>query len=82
MVFAASESLCLSEAFFSAEMRAVRQSSWTDRLAEWGNKWMGLVMNLQVALQTISGLRQILQAAVADFAEMEEQMANTRKYTG
>ena len=66
----------------NTEMRAVRQSSWTDRLAEWGNKWMGLVMNLQVAIQTITGVRQVLQAAVADFAEMEEEMANTRRYTG
>lgn len=66
----------------NAEMRAVKQSSWTDRLAEWGNKWMGFVMNIQVAIQAVGGIRHVLQGAVADFAEMEEQLANTRKYTG
>lgn len=65
----------------NAEMRAVSRSSWTDRLAQWGNKWMGLVMNIQVAIQAVNGIRHVLQGAVADFAEMEEQLANTRKYT-
>ena len=43
---------------------------------------MGLVMNIQVAIGAINGVRHVLQSAVADFAQMEEEMANTRKYTG
>lgn len=66
----------------NAEMRTVQRSSWSDRLAEWGNKWMGLVMNIQAAIQAINGVRQVLQQTVSDFATMEEAMAQVRKYTG
>ena len=66
----------------NAEMRTVQRSSWSDRLAEWGNKWMGLVMNIQAAIQAINGVRQVLQQTVADFATMEEAMVQVRKYTG
>lgn len=66
----------------NAEMKAVQRSSWSDRLAEWGNKWMGLVMNIQMGIQAINGVRHVLQSAVKDFAQMEEELANTRKYTG
>ena len=45
----------------NAEMRTVQRSSWSDRLAEWGNKWMGLVMNIQAAIQAINDVRQVLQ---------------------
>lgn len=66
----------------NAEMRTVQRSSWSDRLAEWGNEWMGLVMNIQAAIQAINGVRQVLQQTVSDFATMEEAMAQVRKYTG
>lgn len=59
-----------------------RTCSWSNRLAEWGNKWMGLVMNIQAAIQAINGVRQVLQQTVSDFATMEEAMAQVRKYTG
>ena len=66
----------------NGEMRTVQRSSWSDRLAEWGNKWMGLVMNIQGATLTINGVRQVLQQTISDFANMEEAMAQVRKYTG
>lgn len=43
---------------------------------------MGLVMNIQAAIQAINGVRQVLQQTVSDFATMEEAMAQVRKYTG
>lgn len=64
------------------ELRTTQQSSWSDRLAEWGNKWMGLVMNVQAFFQVVSGVRAILQQAVSDYADIEEAKAQVRKYTG
>lgn len=53
-----------------------------DRLAAWGNKWVGLLMNAQAFIQTVSGIKHILQETTADFAKMEEAKAQVRKYTG
>ena len=64
------------------EMKAVKNVGFMDRVAEWNSKWMGLMLNLQAGLQIITGLRQGMQSLVAEFAEIEEQLANTRKYTG
>lgn len=64
------------------ELRTTQQSSWSDRLAEWGNKWMGLVMNVQAFFEVVSGVRAILQLAVSDYANIEEAKAQVRKYTG
>ena len=64
------------------ELRTTQQSSWSDRLAEWGNKWMGLVMNVQAFFEVVSGVRAILQQAVSDYADIEEAKAQVRKYTG
>ena len=64
------------------EMKAVKNVGFMDRVAEWNSKWMGLMLNLQAGLQIITGLRQGLQSLVADFAQMEEAMAQVRKYTG
>lgn len=61
----------------NAEMRTVQRSSWSDRLAEWGNKWMGLVMNIQAGIQAINGVRQVLQQTVSAFLREEESW--TRK---
>lgn len=64
------------------ELRETQRASWSDRLAEWGNKWMGLVMNVQAFFGVASGVRGILQQSVSEFAEMEEAKAQVRKYTG
>ncbi|MGM9620501.1 MAG: phage tail tape measure protein [Bacteroidaceae bacterium] len=64
------------------ELRTTQQSSWSDRLTEWGNKWMGLVMNVQAFFEVVSGVRAILQQAVSDYADIEEAKAQVRKYTG
>lgn len=64
------------------ELRETQRASWSDRLAEWGNKWMGLVMNVQAFFGVASGVRGILQQSVSEFAGMEEAKAQVRKYTG
>lgn len=64
------------------ELRETQRASLSDRLAEWGNKWMGLVMNVQAFFGVASGVRGILQQSVSEFAEMEEAKAQVRKYTG
>lgn len=53
-----------------------------DRLAAWGQKWAGLIMNVQSFIQTASGIKHILQETTAEFAKMEESKAQVRKYTG
>ena len=64
------------------ELAATKKVGFLDRVAEWNSKWMGFMLNLQACLQIITGLRQGLQSLVADFARMEEAMAQVRKYTG
>ncbi len=64
------------------ELRETQRASWSDRLAEWGNKWMGLVLNVQAFFGVASGVRGILQQSVSEFAGMEEAKAQVRKYTG
>ena len=64
------------------ELRTTQQSSWSDRLAEWGNKWLGLVMNVQAFFGTAIGLRDLIQQALSDYANIEEAKAQVRKYTG
>lgn len=64
------------------ELRETQRASWSDRMAEWGNKWMGLVLNVQAFFGVASGVRGILQQSVSEFAEMEEAKAQVRKYTG
>lgn len=66
----------------NGELRTTQQSSWSDRLAEWGNKWMGLVMNVQAFFEQVTGVRAILQQSVSDYADIEEAKAQVRKYTG
>ena len=64
-----------------SETNAVHQS-FTDKITSWGNKWMGLTMNIQAALMALSGVKTTLQQSVQAFADMEEAEAQVMKYTG
>ncbi len=57
---------------------ATQQSRW-DRMNQWLNNAQTFIMGLAAA---ITGLVMAGRKAVNAFAEMEEQLANTRKYTG
>lgn len=57
---------------------ATQQSRW-DRMNQWLNNAQTFIMGLAAA---ITGLVMAGRKAVNAFAEMEEELANTRKYTG
>ena len=66
----------------NTEIKAVNNLPLSQRIADWSNKWVGLVMNIQAFIQMYSGLRSIMQQAVGAYADMEEAKAQVRKYTG
>lgn len=55
------------------------QKSLSDRVMDWVNKWQ---MALVAVGATITGLVMAGRKAVNAFAEMEQEMANVRKFTG
>ena len=64
------------------EMAASDNRSWSDKLADWGNKWFGLIENVETFTEALNGLRETLHEVVNDYATMEEAQAQVRKYTG
>lgn len=64
------------------EIKVVKKSSFGDIISSWGNRWMGFVMNVQAALQAVTGIRHFMQQTVTDFANLEEAKAQVQKYTG
>lgn len=59
------------------EMR--QQRSLSDRVADWLNKWQMAIVGVGAA---VTGLVMAGRKAVNAYAEMEQEMANVRKYTG
>ena len=66
----------------NTEIKAVNNLPLSQRIADWSNKWVGLVLNIQAFIQMYSGLRSVMQQAVGAYADMEEAKAQVRKYTG
>ena len=64
------------------EMAASDNRSFSDKLADWGNKWFGLIENIETFGEALNGLRETVLGVVNDFATMEEAQAQVRKYTG
>ena len=67
-----------------AELKGIRaegsdQKPMWEKLVDFSNKNWGFITQL---IGTITGISMTVRKAVADFASMEEAMANTRKYTG
>lgn len=55
------------------------QQGWLSRTADFFNKLQGSFI---IIITMFTQLRFRLQQCIADFAQMEEEMANVRKYTG
>ena len=53
--------------------------SWTEKLTNGFNKWAGAVAGAAAA---VTGITMTVRKSVQDYADMEEAMANVRKYTG
>lgn len=67
-----------------AELQAVRaegvaQESWIKRSADWFNRMQGLALG---AVAAISGITFTVKKCVEEYATMDDEMTNVRKYTG
>ena len=67
-----------------AELQAVRaegvaQESWVKRSADWFNRMQGLALG---AVAAISGITFTVKKCVEEYAKMDDEMTNVRKYTG
>lgn len=66
------------------ELEAVRaegqaQQSWIGRIADWFNKMQGIILGFVAA---ISGVTFTVKKCVEEYAKMDDEMTNVRKYTG
>lgn len=67
-----------------AELQAVRaegvaQESWIKRSADWFNRMQGIALG---AVAAISGITFTGKKCVEEYAKMDDEMTNVRKYTG
>jgi TP901 family phage tail tape measure protein len=67
-----------------AELQAVRaegvaQESWINRSADWFNRMQGIALG---AVAAISGITFTVKKCVEEYAKMDDEMTNVRKYTG
>lgn len=67
-----------------AELQAVRaegvaQKSWIKRSADWFNRMQGIALG---AVAAISGITFTVKKCVEEYATMDDEMTNVRKYTG
>ena len=66
------------------QLRLVRQegmeqmTTWQKVIQFANNSWGGLMM----MIQAVTGLSASIRKSVSDYAEMQQEMANVRKYTG
>lgn len=57
----------------------VAQESWIKRSADWFNRMQGLALG---AVAVISGITFTVKKCVEEYAKMDDEMTNVRKYTG
>lgn len=67
-----------------AELQAVRaegvaQESWIKRSTDWFNRMQGIALG---AVAAISGITFTVKKCVEEYAKMDDEMTNVRKYTG
>lgn len=57
----------------------VAQESWIKRCADWSNRMQGIALE---AVAAISGITFTVKKCVEEYAKMDDEMTNVRKYTG
>lgn len=57
----------------------VAQESWIKRFADWSNRMQGIALG---AVTAISGITFTVKKCVEEYAKMDDEMTNVRKYTG
>lgn len=69
------------------ELSKIRQEqevamSSSDRLAEWGNKWMGIAQIVETGMQVYDATMNKIREYVDAYADMQEAQSQVIKYTG
>ena len=57
----------------------VAQESWIKRSADWFNRMQGIALG---AVAAVSGITFTVKKCVEEYAKMDDEMTNVRKYTG
>ena len=69
----------LKTALLAVRGEGVAQESWIKRSADWFNRMQGLALG---AVAAISGITFTVKKCVEEYAKMDDEMTNVRKYTG
>lgn len=62
--------------------RESNEQSFTDRLKNWGDYWVGFAATAYTAIQGMAGIKDMMRSSVQEFAAMKEHEASVIKYTG
>ena len=71
-----------------AELQKIRreseanEQSFTDKLKNFGDYWVGFAATAYTAIQGLAGIKDMMRSSVLEYAAMQEHMAGVRKYTG
>jgi TP901 family phage tail tape measure protein len=66
----------------NSELKVAQQIPMIDKIANWGDKWAGVAVNVQAFVQALTGMKNVINQTTSAFAQMEEAEAQVRKYTG
>lgn len=69
----------LKTALQAVRGEGVAQESWIKRCADWSNRMQGIALGVVAA---ISGITFTVKKCVEEYAKMDDEMTNVRKYTG
>lgn len=69
----------LKTALQAVRAEGVAQESWIKRCADWSNRMQGIALGVVTA---ISGITFTVKKCVEEYAKMDDEMTNVRKYTG
>lgn len=69
----------LKTALQAVRAEGVAQESWIKRSADWFNRMQGIALG---AVAAISGITFTVKKCVEEYAKMDDEMTNVRKYTG
>lgn len=69
----------LKTALQAVRGEGVAQESWIKRCADWSNRMQGIALGVVTA---ISGITFTVKKCVEEYAKMDDEMTNVRKYTG
>ena len=63
----------------NVRVEGAAQQSWISRSADWFNRMQGIALS---AIAAVSGITFTVKKCVEEYAKMDDEMTNVRKYTG